>query len=151
MVESLVIVDCGKDYQKITTLLLAKKLRQCAQNSGPSGSRTTLKKQVQGEELPGKMAQLNLACTWLYDKRKPFCFCIHGCIEGYSQRILWLEMGTTNKNPAKYFYRLKVHYEKKHLGLTIYPRRAEFRIRWRTRKTFCTVPKELAAHKSVSV
>lgn len=39
----------------------------------------------------------------------------------------------------------------KHLVLTICPRhRAEFGIRWRTRKTLCQVPKELAAHKSIS-
>ena len=38
-----------------------------------------------------------------------------------------------------------------HYGLTICPRhRAEFGIHWRTRKTPCAVPKELAAHKSVS-
>lgn len=41
-----------------------------------------------------------------YDKLKPFGFCIHGCIDGYSRRILWLEVGTTNNDPgvtAKYF------------------------------------------------
>ena len=41
-----------------------------------------------------------------YDKLKPFGFCIHGCIDGYSRRIMWLEVGTTNNNPrviAKYF------------------------------------------------
>ena len=41
--------------------------------------------------------------------------------------------------------------EEKHYSLTICPRhRADFGIRWRTRKTICTVPKELAAHKSVN-
>ena len=34
-----------------------------------------------------------------YDKLKPFGFSIHGCIDGFSRRILWLEVGTTNKNP----------------------------------------------------
>ena len=41
-----------------------------------------------------------------YDKLKPFGFCIHGCIDGYSRRIMWLEVGTTNNDPrviAKYF------------------------------------------------
>ena len=41
-----------------------------------------------------------------YDKLKPFCFRIHGCIDGYSRRILWLEMRTTNNDPRvteKYF------------------------------------------------
>lgn len=41
-----------------------------------------------------------------YDKLKPFGFCIHGGIDGYSRRILWLEVGCTNNNPkiiANYF------------------------------------------------
>lgn len=29
-----------------------------------------------------------------YDKLKPFGFCIHACIDGYSRRILWLEVGS---------------------------------------------------------
>ena len=41
-----------------------------------------------------------------YDKLKSFGFCIHGAIEGYSRRILWLKVGKTNNNPrviASYF------------------------------------------------
>jgi hypothetical protein len=37
---------------------------------------------------------------------KPFGFCIHGAIHGYSRRILWLEVGSSNNNPrivGKYF------------------------------------------------
>ena len=34
-----------------------------------------------------------------YDKLKPFGFPIHGCIDGFSRRILWLEVGPTNNNP----------------------------------------------------
>ena len=35
-----------------------------------------------------------------YDKLKPFGFCIHGAIDGYTRRILWLEVGPSNNNPA---------------------------------------------------
>ena len=41
-----------------------------------------------------------------YDKLKPFGFSIHGCIDGFSRRILWLEVQRSNKNPrliARYF------------------------------------------------
>ena len=41
-----------------------------------------------------------------YDKLKPFGFSIHGGIDRFSRRILWLEVGHTNKNPrviAHYF------------------------------------------------
>ena len=34
-----------------------------------------------------------------YDKLKPFGFCIHGAIDGYSRRILWLEVGSSNNDP----------------------------------------------------
>jgi len=34
-----------------------------------------------------------------YDKLKPFGFPIHGCICGYSRRILWLEVVKSNNNP----------------------------------------------------
>lgn len=41
-----------------------------------------------------------------YDKLKPFGFPIHGAIDGFSRRILWLEVGPSNNNPqiiARYF------------------------------------------------
>ena len=41
-----------------------------------------------------------------YDKLKPFGFAIHGCIDGYSRKILWLRVGNTNNDPkvtANYF------------------------------------------------
>ena len=40
-----------------------------------------------------------------YDKLKPYGFCVHGAIDGYSRRIMWLEVGRSN-NPrliASYF------------------------------------------------
>ena len=41
-----------------------------------------------------------------HDKLKPYGFSIHGCIDGFSRKIIWLEIGTTNKMPqvvAKYY------------------------------------------------
>ena len=41
-----------------------------------------------------------------YDKLKQFGLCIHAAIDGYSRRILWLEVGLTNNNPrtiAEYY------------------------------------------------
>ena len=35
-----------------------------------------------------------------YDKLKPFGFCIHGAIDGFSRRILWLDVGYTNNDPT---------------------------------------------------
>ena len=34
-----------------------------------------------------------------YDKLKPFGFAIHGAIDGYSWKILWLFVGSSNNDP----------------------------------------------------
>jgi len=34
-----------------------------------------------------------------YDKLKPYGFPIHGCIDGYSRKILWLKFVSSNNNP----------------------------------------------------
>jgi hypothetical protein len=46
-----------------------------------------------------------------YDKLKPFGFCIHGAIDGYSRRILWLEVASSNNNPEiiAHFFSKNVH------------------------------------------
>ena len=41
-----------------------------------------------------------------YDKLKPFGFAIHGAIDGFSRRIIWVELGVSNNDPKvtlKYF------------------------------------------------
>ena len=35
-----------------------------------------------------------------YDKLKPFGFCVHGAIDGFSRRILWLEVASSNNDPC---------------------------------------------------
>lgn len=50
-----------------------------------------------------------------YDKLKPFGFAIYGAIDGYSRRILWLEVGQSNNDPrvvSQYF----IDYIKKNEG-----------------------------------
>ena len=34
-----------------------------------------------------------------YDKLKPFGLCISGCIDGFSRKIIWLNVYNTNNNP----------------------------------------------------
>ena len=41
-----------------------------------------------------------------HDKLKPFGFSIHGCIDGFSRKVIWLEVGPSNKLPdviAQYY------------------------------------------------
>lgn len=43
-----------------------------------------------------------------YDKLKQFGFAIHGCVDGFSRFVVWLEVGTTNNDPnVTSFYYLK--------------------------------------------
>ena len=35
-----------------------------------------------------------------YDKLKPFGFPIHGCVDGWSRKIMWLKVARSNNNPA---------------------------------------------------
>ncbi|XP_061170646.1 uncharacterized protein LOC133180064 [Saccostrea echinata] len=35
-----------------------------------------------------------------YDKLKPYGFAIHGCIDGYSRKLMWLQEGPSNNDPA---------------------------------------------------
>ena len=35
-----------------------------------------------------------------YDKLKPYGFPIHGCIDGFSRRLVWLKVSRTNNDPA---------------------------------------------------
>ena len=39
-----------------------------------------------------------------YNKLKQFGFAIHGCIDGFSRYVLWLEVATTNNNPKMTAY-----------------------------------------------
>ena len=36
-----------------------------------------------------------------YDKLKPFGFSFHGCMDGFSRRLIWLEVSVTNKKPEE--------------------------------------------------
>ena len=48
-----------------------------------------------------------------HDKLKPFGFAIHGCADGYSRKVIWLEVSTTNNKPeviAHYYLKSLLEY-----------------------------------------
>ena len=38
------------------------------------------------------------------DKFRPFGFYVHGCIDGFDRKIIWLHVANTNKDPAVIAY-----------------------------------------------
>ena len=80
--------------------------RLCLKILDPSGVELRICRRLQ------RRAYLSLGQyhTWHidgYDKLKPDGFAIHGAIDGYSRRILWLYVSASNNNPSNiafYFF-----------------------------------------------
>ena len=58
-------------------------------------ARRSLKKRQYRTKGPNYLWHING-----YDKLKPFGFCIHGAIDGFSRRVLWLDVGPTNNDAS---------------------------------------------------
>lgn len=73
-------------------------VRLILQTIDPEGvevrSRRRLRRRQYINKGPGYLIHLDG-----YDKLKPFGFSIHGAIDGFSRRILWLKVMPSNKNP----------------------------------------------------
>ena len=57
-----------------------------------------------------------------YDKLKPWGFPIHGCIDGYSRRIIWLKVARSNNlpaYPAQYFIDTVKEFKDAQLNLSL--------------------------------
>ena len=71
----------------------------------PDGVEERLRKKLRRRKYISKGSNF----TWHvdgYDKLKPFGFPIHACIDGFSRKIIWLNVGSTNNDPsvvASYF------------------------------------------------
>ena len=56
----------------------------------------------EGEDCIGANISEGPNYTWHkngHDKLKPFGFSVHGCIDGFSRKLIWLKVGSSNKNP----------------------------------------------------
>ena len=74
-------------------------VRLCLKNLDPEGVDTRKKNRLKRRKYIAKGPNY----LWHLDgndKLKPYGFCIHGCIDGYSRKILWLEVSPSNKNPS---------------------------------------------------
>ncbi len=64
----------------------------------PEGVQARKKKRLRRREYR------NLGSNYLwhldgYDKLKQFGMCIHGCVDGFSRKVLWMEVDKTNNDP----------------------------------------------------
>ena len=88
------------------SLVVAKEtIRHALRILDPEGVDERLRHRLQRRQYKGKGPN-SLWHIDGFDKLKPYGFWIHGGIDGYSRRILWLEVGISNNEPAfiaKYF------------------------------------------------
>ncbi len=110
--EELVGSGCVVGYRKMwkrlkSQGLIVKRSRvmQCLRELDPEGVNDRTKKRLRRRAYHSKGPNF----TWHidgHDKLKPFGFSIHACIDGFSRRLIWLEVCATNKNPdviGKYY------------------------------------------------
>jgi hypothetical protein len=57
-------------------------------------ARNCLRRRLYKNKGPGYMVHIDG-----YDKLKPFGSSIHGCVDGFSRKVLWLQVLRSNKNP----------------------------------------------------
>ena len=50
-------------------------------------------------DLSTQISNLQILSFLGYDKLKPYGFPIHGAVDGFSRRILWLEVTRSNNDP----------------------------------------------------
>ena len=100
------IVQCGKKLVVEYGLSVPKEtVRHAFRVLDPEGVDSRLRHKLRRRHYRGNGPNF----LWHidgYDKLKPYGFCVHGAIDGYSRRILWLEVAMSNNNPgiiANYF------------------------------------------------
>lgn len=74
-------------------------VRLVLKNLDPDGVEERLRKKLRRRQYISKGPNF----TWHidgYDKLKPYGFPIHACIDGFSRKIIWLKVGTTNNDPS---------------------------------------------------
>ena len=103
---------CFVGYRKMWARLrrkgvIAKRsmVMRCLRELDPEGVESRRKKRLRRRAYHSKGPNF----IWHidgHDKLKLYGFSVHGCIDGFSRRLIWLEVGPTNKNPeviAKYY------------------------------------------------
>ena len=103
---------CGVGYRRIHRSLIRKgyicrrdDVRKLIKSIDPEGVESRRKRRL----VRRKYVTQGPNYVWHidgHDKLKPFGFSIHGCIDGFSRRIMWLEVCTSNKDPeviAKFY------------------------------------------------
>ena len=98
--------DCSGGYRAVWHIL------QMEGNQVPRENVRALLKELDPEgveERRAKTLRRRRYCTpgpnfvWHvdgYDKLKPYGFPVHGCIDGYSRKVLWFKLCKTNNDPA---------------------------------------------------
>ena len=116
--EELIGTSCTMGYRSMHDMLLKKYklrttreiVRQSLRYLDPSGVEHRQQRRLRRRRYSvGGPNYLWHMDGW--DKLKTFGLCVHGCIDGFSRRILWLKVSSTNKimeelevQPSQYVY-----------------------------------------------
>ena len=87
---------CIKNRLNVSRTIVAQIMKDLDPAGVDAGRKRTMRRRLYYSKGP----------NWVwhhdgYDKLKPFGFEIHGCIDGYSRRVLWLNIIRSNKDPKE--------------------------------------------------
>ena len=85
---------CIKNQLNVSRGIVAQIMKELDSVGADAKRRRTLRRRLCYSKGPSWVLHLDG-----YDKLKPFGFEIHGCIDGYSRRALWLNVLKSNKDP----------------------------------------------------
>ena len=88
--------SCIKNQLNVSRAIVAQIMKELDPVCVDARQRRTLRRRLYYSKSPNWVLHLDG-----YDKVKPFGFDIHGCIDGYSRRILWLNVLRSNKDPKE--------------------------------------------------
>lgn len=112
---------CQAGYRQFTDFIMLKynlkismeAVRKTLKLIDPSGveerRNKVIKRRIYGSDGPGDIFHIDGN-----DKLKKWGFAIHGCIDGFSRKIIWLEVSTSNNDPviiAHYFLKAVKNYQ----------------------------------------
>ena len=89
---------CNRNGLMVSRVIVAQAMKHLDPIGVNTRRRRTLRRRLYYSQGPNWVWHLDG-----YDRLKPYGFEIHGCIDGYSRRVLWLSVIRSNKDPKQVY------------------------------------------------